>query len=50
MKQKVKGENWISSYFNGSQLRVIYELFNDKFIDKYLDGEFQQKTKMIFIY
>ena len=47
-KQKVLGKNWIGSDFHASQLRVIYDLFNDEIVDKYLDGELQQKNPKLF--
>ena len=48
LKQKTTGKNWIGSDFHASQLRVIYELFNDDIVDKYLDGQLQQKMPKIF--
>ena len=47
-KQKTSGKNWIGSDFHASQLRVIYELFDDDIVDKYLDGELEQKQPNIF--
>ena len=42
------GKNWIGSDFHASQLRVIYELFNDDIVDRYLNGELEQKKPKIF--
>ena len=42
-KQIIMGKNWISSDFHASQLRVIYELFDDDIVDKYLNKDFEQK-------
>ena len=47
-KQKIMGKNWIGSDFHATQLRVIYDLFNDQIVDKYLDGELEQKKPKIF--
>lgn len=43
------GKNWIGSDFHAAQLRVIYDLFNDQIVDKYLGGELEQKKPKIFI-
>ena len=44
----LSGKNWISRDFHPSHLRVIYKLFNDDIVDKYLDGELQQnKPRLI---
>ncbi len=47
-KQTIMGKNWIGSDFHGTQLRVIYQLFNDQIVDKYLKGELQQKKPQLF--
>ena len=39
VEQTTSGKNWISKDFHPSQLRVIYELFNDDIVDKYLNGD-----------
>ena len=47
-KQLTSGKNWIGSDFHASQLRVIYKLFNDDIVDKYLDGDLYSKLPNIF--
>ena len=47
-KQKTAGKNWISSAFHPSQLRVIYELFDDNIVDKYFDGDLASNKTKIF--
>ncbi len=42
-KQTTSGKNWISKDFHPAQLRVIYELFNDDIVDRYLNGEIEQR-------
>ena len=44
------GKNWIGSDFHASQLGVIYELFNDGIVDRYLNGELEQTKPKIFSY
>ena len=45
--QKISGRNWREKDFNPSHLRIIYDLFNDKIVDKYLYGYFNQKKPKI---
>ena len=46
--QKTTGRNWRYTDFHASQLRVIYDLFNDKIVDHYLSGEFEQREPKLF--
>jgi len=39
VSQKTSGRVWIRKDFNPSHLRVIYSLFNDDIVDKYLNKE-----------
>lgn len=41
--QHTSGKNWRGVDFNPAQLRLIYELYNDEIVDRYLDGELGQK-------
>ena len=45
--QKTSGRNWREKDFHSSHLRIIYDLFNDKIVDKYLYGFFNQKKPKI---
>jgi len=46
--QQTSGRNWRDLDFHPSQLRVVYDLFNDDIVDRYLDGELDQRLPMIF--
>ena len=35
VRNKLFWKNWIGFDFHGTQLRVIYQLFNDQIVDKY---------------
>lgn len=39
IKQNINGKLWKVSDFHSSQLRTIYNLFNNKIVDFYLDGK-----------
>ena len=46
--QKTSGRNWRKADFHASQLRVIYDLYQDKIVDSYLSGELsKRKPKLI---
>jgi len=46
--QKTSGRNWRGIDFHVSQLRVIYDLYNDKIVDSYLSGNLSnRKPKLI---
>ena len=47
-KQRIMGRNWIREDFHASQLRLIYDLFNDKIVDYYLAGDLKQKKPKLF--
>lgn len=46
--QKTSGRNWRSSDFHGTQLRVIYELFNDDIVDQHLSGKLSHEKPSLF--
>jgi folate-dependent phosphoribosylglycinamide formyltransferase PurN len=46
--QNSSGRNWRSSDFHGTQLRVIYELFNDDIVDHHLSGKLSHKKPFLF--
>ena len=46
--QKISGRNWRGIDFQPSQLRVIYELFDDNIVDKYLLGELGSRVPKLF--
>lgn len=46
--QKTTGRNWRGIDFHASQLRVIYDLFDDKIVDYYLKGDLKQNVPNIF--
>ena len=46
--QKTSGRNWRAADFHASQLRVIYDLFDDSIVDEYLAGKLQQKQPKLF--
>ena len=46
--QKTSGRNWRGIDFHASQLRIIYDLFNDRIVDHYLSGEFGSRKPKIF--
>lgn len=41
--QKTTGRNWRKIDFHGSQLRVIYDLYQDKIVDNYLSGNLSNR-------
>ena len=46
--QETSGRNWRGTDFNASQLRVIYDLYDDKIVDIYLSGGLSnRKPKLI---
>ena len=46
--QKTSGRNWRGVDFHASQLRVIYDLYQDKIVDSYLSGALgSRKPKLI---
>ena len=47
-KQNIMGKNWLASDFHASQLRVIYKLFNDDIVDRYLNKDLEQKKPRLF--
>jgi folate-dependent phosphoribosylglycinamide formyltransferase PurN len=47
-KQWTTGRNWRVIDFHPSQLRVIYDLFNDEVVDRYLDGDLEQRKPKLF--
>lgn len=46
--QKTTGRVWRGVDFHASQLRVIYDLFDDKIVDAYLDGHLENRTPKLF--
>ena len=46
--QKTSGRNWRGSDFHASQLRIIYNLFNDQIVDHYLSGDLGKKKPLLF--
>tara|TARA_B100001250_G_scaffold410618_1_gene437431 strand:+ start:1189 stop:1998 length:810 start_codon:yes stop_codon:yes gene_type:complete len=46
--QKTSGRVWRGKDFHPSHLRVIYDLFNDKMVDKYLDGELGNSKPILY--
>lgn len=46
--QNQTGRNWRESDFHASQLRLIYDLFDDKIVDYYLSGILEQKKPTLF--
>ncbi len=46
--QRTSGRNWRGVDFHASQLRVIYDLFNDDIVDAYLDGNLEQRNPKLF--
>ena len=42
--QRESGRVWRGTDFHPSQLRVIYDLYDDNIVDAYLAGELEQKT------
>ena len=46
--QNTSGRNWRGIDFHASQLRVIYDLYQDKIVDSYLSGALSaRKPKLI---
>jgi folate-dependent phosphoribosylglycinamide formyltransferase PurN len=46
--QRTSGRNWRGVDFYASQLRVIYDLYQDKIVDSYLSGELSnRKPKLV---
>ena len=48
MVQKTSGRNWRGADFHASQLRVIYDLYNDKIVDSYLSGSLSTRKPKLF--
>tara|TARA_Y100000590_G_scaffold96684_1_gene109862 strand:- start:1219 stop:2031 length:813 start_codon:yes stop_codon:yes gene_type:complete len=48
MQQKTAGRIFRGSDFHASKLRVIYDLFDNKIVDDYLDGKLGKLTPKIF--
>ena len=48
MIQTTSGRNWRGIDFHPSQLRVIYDLFDDKIVDNYLLGKLNKRTLKLF--
>jgi methionyl-tRNA formyltransferase len=46
--QKTFGRNWRTVDFHASQLRVIYDLFNDNIVDEYLAGNLKMNQPKLF--
>lgn len=46
--QKTSGRNWRGTDFHASQLRIIYNFFNDDIVDSYLKGELNQIKPNLF--
>jgi hypothetical protein len=46
--QKTTGRVWRGVDFHPSQLRVIYDLFDDKIVDEYLSGNLEQSQPKLF--
>ena len=42
--QKTSGRNWRGVDFHASQLRVIYDLYQDKIVDSYLSGALSSRN------
>lgn len=47
-KQTHSGKLWLNSDFHPSHLRLIYDLYNDKIVDLYLDGKLSRKLPKIY--
>ena len=47
-EQKTSGRNWRGVDFHAYQLRVIYDLFDNKIVDKYLNGELDQRKPDLY--
>lgn len=43
-KQKTSGKLWLGSDWRPDHLRLIYDVFENRIVDRYLDNEFQQST------
>lgn len=48
MVQKTSGRNWRGVDFHASQLRVIYDLYQDKIVDSYLAGNLSNRKPNLF--
>jgi len=48
LQQKTTGRLWRNSDFHASHLRVIYDLFDNKIVDAYLDGKLEKHLPKIF--
>ena len=46
--QKTTGRNWRDNDFHASQLHVIYDLFDDAIVDRYLSGELDDRQPILF--
>ena len=47
-KQNRTGKLWLNSDWKPEHLRVIYDLYNDSIVDRYLSGDFDQSVPSIF--
>ena len=48
MTQTTSGRVWRGKDFNPSHLRVLYDLFNDDIVDKYLNNEIDRSEPKLF--
>ena len=48
LQSKTTGRVWRGSDFHASHLRVIYDLFDNKIVDAYLDGKLKKNLPKIF--
>ena len=46
MKQKTSGRNWRGIDFHASQLRLIYDLFENKIVDKFRRKTSTESSKL----
>jgi methionyl-tRNA formyltransferase len=46
--QKISGRNWRNEDFHASQLRIIYDLYQDKIVDNYLSGNLSNRRPKLF--
>ena len=47
--RKTSGRNWRVLIFLAYQLRVVYDLFDNKIVDKYLNGELDQENQIYIV-
>ena len=43
-EQKTTGKIWLNSDFNPTFLRLIYDQFENRVVDAYLDGKLSRRT------